>query len=316
MENHTAKHFVLQLGSLVSLYLSLSFLIVLGFGIINKMFPDAADMYYQVEAYQSDIRLGIAMVIVFFPTYIFLTRTVNRMRRNDKGGQYLSLTKWLVYLSLLIGGGALLGDVVAVIMTYLNGEITQRFILKALAVFFVIGAAVHYYILDARGFWLKNEMKSIQFAIGAVVVVLATLGYGFANVQTPSVVREQRLDATQINDLQQIQGRVQDYYLTNSTLPKTLTELGEPLPPTAPENRAAYKYSIVEGGFELCATFTQPSTETEMQQYTTPFEKDAVIKNAYNWQHGQGETCFKRIINPNTATQPTAVPQPTPSNKI
>ena len=43
MENHTAKHFVLQLGSLVSLYLSLSFLIVLIFGVINKMFPDAAD---------------------------------------------------------------------------------------------------------------------------------------------------------------------------------------------------------------------------------------------------------------------------------
>ncbi|MEN9922388.1 MAG: hypothetical protein RL097_665, partial [Candidatus Parcubacteria bacterium] len=39
MENHTAKHFVLQLGSLASLYLSLSFLLVLLFGVINLIFP-------------------------------------------------------------------------------------------------------------------------------------------------------------------------------------------------------------------------------------------------------------------------------------
>jgi Domain of unknown function (DUF5671) len=184
MENHTAKHFVLQLGSLVTLYLSLSFLIVLIFGIINKLFPDAADQYYQIESYQSDIRLGIAMVIVFFPTYVLLTRTVNHMRRADTGATYLSITKWLVYLSLLIGGLALLGDLVTVIMTYLNGEITQRFIFKALAVFLIVGAAFHYYLLDARSFWIKNELKSVRFAIGAIVFVIAALGYGFANVQT------------------------------------------------------------------------------------------------------------------------------------
>jgi hypothetical protein len=37
----------------------------------------------------------------------------------------------LVYLSLLVGGGVLLGDLVAVILAFLNGEITTRFILKA-----------------------------------------------------------------------------------------------------------------------------------------------------------------------------------------
>lgn len=308
MENHTAKHFVLQLGSLVSLYLSLSFLIVLIFGIINKMFPDAVDQYYQIESYQSDIRLGIAMVIVFFPAYIILTRTVNHMRRSETGGAYLSLTKWLVYLSLLIGGGALLGDLVAVIMTYLNGEITQRFVFKALAVFFVVGAALHYYILDARGFWLKHEQKSVQFAIGAIVVVLASLGYGFANVKTPSIVREQRLDVTQITDLQNIQWRLQDYVLSHSALPTTLNDLGEPAVPTAPENRAAYRYSIIEEGFELCATFAQPSTEPQ-NGYSTPVAVDSTIKNPDNWQHGTGETCFKRVIDPaNPNTEPILMP--------
>jgi uncharacterized protein YacL len=157
MENTTPKHFVLQLGSLISLYISLGFLLGLLFGIINLKFPDATEGYWALESASSAVRLGIAMVIVFFPTYLILTRLVNKLRRQEKNGSYLNLTKWLVYLSLLVGGGVLLGDLVAVIMTFLEGEITQRFIFKALAVLVVVGLAFHYYILDARGFWLAQN---------------------------------------------------------------------------------------------------------------------------------------------------------------
>ncbi len=188
MENHTARHFVLQLGSLASLYLSLSFLLVLIFGVINLAFPDATNGYWEIESAHQGVRIGFAMVIVFFPTYLILTRTVNKLRRTETSGAYLSLTKWLVYLSLLVGGGVLLGDLVTVIMTFLEGEITQRFILKAAAVFVVIGAAFHYYILDARGFWLKNEAKSVQFAYGAIAVVIASLAYGFTSIEAPTEV--------------------------------------------------------------------------------------------------------------------------------
>jgi hypothetical protein len=298
MENHTAKHFVLQLGSLVSLYLSLGFLLTLLFGIINIMFPDATNDYWMVESAHSNVRLGIAMVIVFFPTYLVLTRLVNNMRRTEKDGEYLSLTKWLVYLSLLVGGGVLLGDLVAVIMYFLEGEITQRFILKAFAVLVVVGAAFHYYILDSRGFWLKNEQKSVMFAMGTIVAVIAALGFGFANIETPTAVREQKLDATQVSDLQQIQWRVQDYAMTNKKLPESLDQLGEPVTPTAPEDRPAYRYSVTTEGFELCATFNQKSTEAEMMYGSAamPTDTKMMIQNPDNWQHGTGEACFKRVV--------------------
>jgi hypothetical protein len=303
--NHTAKHFVLQLGSLVSLYLSLGSLLALLFGVINMIYPDATDQYYSIEGYQSGIRYGIAMVIVFFPTYLILTRTVNKMRRSEAGGAYLSLTKWLVYLSLLIGGGVLLGDAVMVIMTFLEGEITQRFILKAFAVFFVIGAAFHYYIQDARGFWLRNEVKSVQFAMGAIVAVIASVGYGFMNIETPTIAREQKLDATEITDLQQIQWRVQDYYLANNKLPENLEALGAPAAPTAPEDRPAYRYSVTDAGFELCATFNNESVPNEYYGSTAVMEK-SLIRNPDNWQHGAGEVCFERIINKDTASDTTS----------
>ena len=299
MENHTAKHFVLQLGSLVSLYLSLGFLLTLLFGIINIMFPDATNDYWMIDSAHGNVRLGIAMVIVFFPTYLILTRLVNNLRRQEAGGAYLSLTRWLVYLSLLVGGGVLLGDLVAVIMYFLEGEITQRFILKALAVLIVVGAAFYYYILDARGFWLKNEQKSVLYAFGAIVAVFVSLGLGFINIETPTEVREQKLDATQISDLQQIQWRVQDYAMTNQKLPESLDQLAEPATPTAPEDRPAYRYNVTNEGFELCATFSQESTAAEMmyQGAAMPIDTKMMIQNPDNWQHGTGETCFKRVVS-------------------
>ena len=164
MNNHTAKHFVVQLGSLISLYLSLAFFLVLAFGFINLLFPDSLDGVWQLENAASNVRLGFAMVVVFFPTYLVLTRLVNKNRRASQDTNYLGLTKWLIYLSLLIAGLTLLGDMVAVIMGFLEGELTQRFLLKALAVAVVTGAAFFYYLKDAQGYWLTREKLSYTYA--------------------------------------------------------------------------------------------------------------------------------------------------------
>ncbi|MBY0309825.1 hypothetical protein K2Q16_01630 [Patescibacteria group bacterium] len=281
MHTNTAKHFALQLGSLISLYLSVSFLLVLLFGIINIRFPDEAFDYYSFESAANSIRIGIAMVVVFVPTYLILTRLVNRMRRAEPGGAYLNLTKWLIYLSLLIGGGALLGDLVAVIMAFLEGELTQRFLLKAFAVLVVVGAAFHYYVLDAKGVWLKNESKSMFFGIGAAVVTLAAVGYGFAQIDPPTVVREQKLDAQQITDLEQIQWRIQSYYDLNSRLPGSLSELPGEIVPEAPTGREPYSYRLTENGYELCAVFAAPSSNDQFAY-------------AFDWSHKEGRACFER----------------------
>lgn len=242
------------------------------------------------------------MVIVFFPTYLVLTRLVNKARRKEKNSNYLGLTKWLIYLSLLIGGGVLLGDLVAVIMTYLNGEITQRFILKAAMLLVVVGAAFSYYLLDARGYWMKNEMKSIYYGLVALIVVVVSVGFGFANIDSPTNVREQKLDATQVTDLQNIQWQIQDYLLINGTLPESLDLLarnGKIETPTAPEGRANYRYELTEKGFQLCATFSTTSRSDEYlygRPMMEPAEKTPTILNPDNWAHTDGEVCFERVV--------------------
>ncbi len=299
MENHSAKHFVLQLGSLASLYLSLSFLLVLIFGLVNLTFPDAAEGIWAIENANSQIRIGIAMTIVFFPTYLILTRLVNNMRRKEHDSNYLSLTKWLIYLSLLVGGAALLVDLVVVINTFLEGEISQRFVLKALAVLLVIGSASYYYLMDARGYWLSNEKRSIMYGAVAGVMSIIFVVLGFVAIDAPAEVREKKLDMTQISDLQTLQWQIQDHLVMQGTLPASLDELPSGMILTAPEGRTAYRYELTEKGFHLCATFAAASDKSEYyygMPAIAPEAKSPVILNPDNWEHGAGEWCFERAV--------------------
>lgn len=297
MKHDTAKHFVLQLGSLISLYISLGFLISLLFGLINLRFPDATDSVYMIESSAQSIRLAIAMVVVFFPTYIVLTRMVNTLRRKETSSEFLPLTKWLIYLSLLVGGLVLLSDLVTVLMTFLNGEITSRFIFKALSVLVVVGLALHYYILDVRGFWIKHEGRSVMFAYGSLLAVFLIVAFGFGTIDTPSQVREMKLDAQQITDLQAIQWRLQDTLVqSSSTVPKDLNEVFGDFPaPTPPDNREAYSYAETDKGFELCATFAHDSIQNE---FSGPMigDKSMPIVNPDDWQYKAGRYCFKRTV--------------------
>jgi hypothetical protein len=300
MENHTAKHFVLQLGSLIGLYISVSFLLVLIIGIVNLRFPDAAEGYWAIESATAGVRIGIAMVMVFFPTYLILTRIVNRLRRSEGSGAYLGLTKWLIYLSLLIGGVAILIDLVMVINTFLEGELTERFLLKALAVLVVIGSAVHYYILDAKGYWLTQEKRSVYYGAGAALVALAVVVCGFNYLETPAEVRERKLDEKQITDLQLIQNEIHTYYSLTNALPADLEKIRAANPlPEASEGRAPYAYENTEKGFKLCAEFAHPSIPG---QYGTVYYYDETmtIKNADNWEHPAGEYCFERVVQAKT----------------
>ena len=290
MESHTAKHFALQLGSLACLYISVGFFLTLVFGLVNSLYPDAAASTWELERSASTIRLGFAMTVVFFPTYLILTRIVNKNRRTSADGTYLGLTKWLIYLSLLVGGAVLLGDLVAVIMGFLEGELTTRFILKALAVLVVAGAAFTYYLKDAQGYWLTNERKSVLYGSTAALVVFTTLIVSLAFIQTPQEARERKIDQQTITYLQDMQWRIEDYYRSNDTLPTDIDSLYVVTSaPTAPKNTADYEYKITsDTAYSLCAEFNHDSTNNG---FYPVFEKN------YNWEHRAGEWCFAREMD-------------------
>ena len=300
MNQSAIKNFVMQLAALISLYLSLSFLLVLAFGVINLMFPDAADSVWQIESNHGAVRFGIAMSIVFFPAFLVLTRLVNKARRKEEG-EYFALTRWAIYLSLLVAGLVLLGDLVAVIFAFLEGEITTRFILKALALLVVIGLAFYYYILDARGYWLKNESKSKMVGLVAGLIALATIVTGFYHIDTPQTVREMKIDEEQKNDLQTIQWEIQNYINQETTIPANLEALNNAFDlPEAPEGREAYEYRVTDNGFALCATFAEDYKEEYYGEYSSyAYDKsmtEPYIVNDMDWRYKAGRYCFEREV--------------------
>lgn len=295
---NTARNFALQLGSLIALYVSLSALIAVVFGVINVLYPDAAQGYWAYDGAQQGIRVGVAMLIVFFPTFVVITRFVNQIRRKETG-TYLTLTKWLVYLSLLVGGCILLGDLVTVILTYLNGDVTLRFILKAVTLLLVIGAAFYYYIKDAKGYWNNHEKESKLYAAGASVVVIAVLVLGFMHSETPKQVREMKLDDQQTQNLQDMQYRIEDHFRINKALPANTQMLYVGVEePKAPEGRTAYSYKTIDTDtYQLCATFAYPSQAMSKDAQRPVETAPDGTKNPYNnWDHGAGLTCFERTV--------------------
>ena len=284
MEN-TARNFALQLGSLISLYVSLGALLTLLFSVINATYPDVASSYYFASDYGYTIRASIATLMVFFPAYVILTRFVNKVRRAESGA-YTSFTKWLIYLSLVVGGGVLLGDLVAILLNFLNGELTIRFLLKAVSVFGVVGAAFAYYTLDARGYWHTHEIESKRYGAIAALVVVVIIVLGFMNTQSPADVRQYKLDERTINDLSTIDSAVQEYYNIEGILPSSIETAyrGVLNIPTAPEGRDTYTYTITGPlTYELCGEFAYASQSNHDWYGTT-------------WAHNEGTWCFKRVV--------------------
>jgi hypothetical protein len=293
------KDFFLWLMAMVALYVSVVSFLTLLFQYINVVFPDDLNSYSYYDPYSGPIRVAIASLFVFFPVYLGLTRVLNQGIRKMHEKSELGIRKWLIYLALFVSGLSIIIDLVVLVYTFLEGEITIRFILKVLSVIVVFGAVFGYYICDMRGRWTKEPRKAIIIGWVAAIVVFATVFGGFFIVGSPQSARELRLDQDRVYDLENIQREVLEYWRTYETLPAELADLEDELGyfdlPEDPETDTSYEYSIVgDLTFEICAEFSRSSEDLPayaVRPTSKSFENE-------NWEHDEGRSCFERTIDP------------------
>lgn len=96
------------------------------------------------------IRWAMAVLIVTLPLYLWLAARERRRSAADPAMQRSAIRNWMVSLTLLFAAAVLLGDLVAVIYAFLNGDFTLQFALKALVVAGVAGGIFGYYRSDGR----------------------------------------------------------------------------------------------------------------------------------------------------------------------
>lgn len=281
----TARDFFLYVAAMVALYISVASLIWIILPIIDVLLPDTL----RFEPTFNLISFQMALLIVLFPVYVKLTKFLNRDLVEHPEKEHRWYRRWLLYLTLFVTGAMLVGDAVAIIFQFLNGDITLRFFLKALAILVIGGLVFKYYLLDLKGGFRVHAEKMKQIKWVSVTLIVLTLITAFVVFGSPWKQRGINLDSQRVSDLQSIQWKVLEYYRETGELPTTLEDIQDdfdyyPLDLEDPKTGDPYVYTIDANkplSFSLCAEFTY-----------------SIIAKSDRWAHDSGMFCFDRAIDP------------------
>lgn len=295
----TPKDFFLWAGAMISLFASIGAFIGLVFDYINYAFPDPL-AYYASNPYQSGVAYEMSSLIIFGALCLILMRVIHRTIENDATRADIWVRRWALFLTLFIAGAAIAIDLIVLLTSFLNGEsLTVAFLLKVVVVLCVAAVGFMHFLADLRGYWTANPKLSMRVSIGVAVLGVLTIAAGFFILGTPQQARQMRFDEQRVMDLQNIQSQVISYWQDRNVLPAQISDLNDSIGysvPTDAQNGSSYGYKATGPlTFQLCATFAAPGRENPAQYYGSDKYTYGVLQN---WQHGAGEVCFDRTIDP------------------
>ncbi len=294
-----AREAFLHLVAFASLYAAVIAALSLAFDGINLLVPDPA-----VTAFASDrrdmvrasIRWSLSALLVAFPVFLWLSALLVRELRESPDRARSPVRRWLTYVTLFVASLALAGDVTVLVAAVLEGELSLRFLLKALAVAVVAGGGFAYYFQSLR---LEPEAHAgtrlhRRAGIGALAAFVLLVVGGLAVAGSPGAERQRRFDERRVEDLRTIYGELLNQVVgADWRNPQVAPVLRGPLPPSLddvatramrqrprvadPATGAPYEYEVTgASSFRLCATF------------------DAVRDdpNDLVWNHPAGRHCF------------------------
>jgi hypothetical protein len=305
----TPKDFFLWFGAMAALYGAVVAFIALIFDYINYAFPSrVSNAYYYANPYDS-ISYEMASLIVLTPLALLLMRLIRKAQAQDPLRREIWIRRWALYLTLFLAGATFVVDLIVLLNAFLQGEdLTTSFLLKVLTVLLVAALGFMHFLADVWGYWDVQRARANMVNYGVGMLVLVSIVSGFFIIGTPQQMRAQKQDAVRIQDLQNIQWQVVNFWQQKEKLPQSLSDLKDSLqdyPPstTDPETSAQYEYRATGAmSFELCATFAQEGGSAVNYPISRSVEpavdssKGSPISD--NWQHAAGHVCFTRTIDP------------------
>jgi hypothetical protein len=261
------------------------------FQFIDQWLPDPV-IRQQFGNMRTAVTWQMASIAVAFPIFLLVMRTILREAQDRPERLQSGVRKWLTYIALLLTAGGMICDLICFFDYFLTGELTSRFVLKALTVMLICGAIFLYYLASLH--WDRDinvavvRRRSFKFAIGAAAVVAAAFSIGLGVAGTPEVQRRIEADHRRMQDLRAIASAVHSWRQRTvespDPLPATLPEfIGKGIARSQivdPETGRVYEYRVKSGTvYELCAAFSSPEEAEQARQ--TQF-----------WYHGAGRTCF------------------------
>ncbi len=249
------------------------------------------------------LRYGIASVIVAFPIFLFMGRVIIRENLRNPGQRISAVRRWLTYLTLFVASVAVIADLITLIVRFLEGDITPRFVLKVIVVAVLAGGAFIYYLRDLR----RDEVapsaeialtRSSRFGFAFLILVVAvTIGFGFWFAGSPMRARLLGQDNMRVNDLANIRDRIQHYYSNKGVLPESLAACDINPDSFVSQKRdrvtgEPYTYRRIDAThFEVGATFALPNAFDNSR--IVPRDPGYVSRGEEKfWAHGAGPKTF------------------------
>lgn len=146
----SARETFLYLVLFVSLYISVWNFGHLLFELINRAFPDITQRRYGGDFDLDSVRWSVSSLIIAFPVFLWTGNYIGKRLAANPAGRLSPIRRWCTYLTLFIAVAVLIGDGTTVVYNMLGGELTIRFVLKAIVVGGIAASALLYYLRDLR----------------------------------------------------------------------------------------------------------------------------------------------------------------------
>lgn len=264
------------------------------FQFINLYIPGEVGYNFFGSA-KAAIRFAVSSLVVVFPVLVWVLRFLARDMAVQPEKRDLKIRKWLLYFTLFVTGLIVVGDLVALVYSFMQGDLTLRFLLKVGVIFGIAGSIFYYFLHDLHDTAAAGRRWVARVMMG---VVVASLVAGFVTAGSPASQRARANDDLRVSHLQSIESQLIWFWQAKGRLPRSLQELssstiGGFAVPTDPKTGQSYEYTALSGlGYQLCATFESASSA---QDDISVAPRGVGV---YTWQHEEGRQCFSGTIDP------------------
>ncbi|MEI6528911.1 MAG: DUF5671 domain-containing protein [Candidatus Falkowbacteria bacterium] len=310
--NHNAKYAFYYLLSLVALIFTTVSVGMIAYSIIDKTVPDALNSY--ISNYDGQLKFAISALIIATPIFYIISSLIFKGLRKQELEKDSGVRRWLTYLIILVSSLIILGVFIGMINSLLSGELTSRFVLKAITIFVLAAGVFSFYFYDIKREDLvrKDIVVRLFFYISLALVIIAFIA-AFFFVESPKTARARRLDQIVINNISGLESSVNTYYEKNKRLPESIDELKADKniyldlnTLTDPDTKQPIIYQkFSEKDFQFCATFRLDSAQTNNDRMPV-----AVSYPTYpgDKSHGAGYQCLPGSLWSNVKSEPVINP--------
>lgn len=227
------------------------------FAQVNILLPEPSESstYGQL----SGLRWSMAALIVFAPVFWTLDRKDRKATATDRARTHGTVRRWLSALAMLVATITLLGDALYLIYSWLDGQITLRFLIKSATVALIAGVVLAYF-----GETRKMPTGKVPLPAGWVLIGLAVLSLvlAFLRVGGPAQGQLEQRDRWRLSDLRTLTNDVaQCPDIDRAALPVTLDPMTcarNPARLTGFASDIAYEKTAASA-FSLCVQIEYPA---------------------------------------------------------